>query len=167
MSKDKKKYRVGYGKPPKKHRFVKGQSGNPSGRPRKKLNQRSIRKRISGNIVMEILEMKQNIRLNGIDQEVSVLQSILLSIAKSAAAGKPSAQRLVMQLYHSASEEINEFEALLVKKYSELGRSQLESEDLAELRLSLLESLKESDIDIEEAEGFAAIERALQALNDE
>ena len=24
---------VGYGKPPKKHRFKKGQSGNPAGRP--------------------------------------------------------------------------------------------------------------------------------------
>ncbi|MFP5328548.1 MAG: DUF5681 domain-containing protein [Alphaproteobacteria bacterium] len=28
-------YEVGYKKPPKKHRFKKGQSGNPNGRPRK------------------------------------------------------------------------------------------------------------------------------------
>lgn len=28
-------YEVGYGKPPKKNQFKKGQSGNPNGRPRK------------------------------------------------------------------------------------------------------------------------------------
>jgi hypothetical protein len=28
-------YEVGYGKPPRKHRFPKGKSGNPAGRPRK------------------------------------------------------------------------------------------------------------------------------------
>ena len=27
-------YKVGYGKPPKEHRFKKGQSGNPRGRPK-------------------------------------------------------------------------------------------------------------------------------------
>lgn len=31
---NKKVYEVGYGKPPTKTRFVKGQSGNPSGRPK-------------------------------------------------------------------------------------------------------------------------------------
>ena len=31
-------YEVGYGKPPKHSRFKKGQSGNPSGRPRRSAN---------------------------------------------------------------------------------------------------------------------------------
>ena len=31
-------YEVGYGRPPKQYQFKKGQSGNPRGRPRKKLN---------------------------------------------------------------------------------------------------------------------------------
>lgn len=29
-------YKIGYKKPPKKHRFKKGTSGNPAGRPRRK-----------------------------------------------------------------------------------------------------------------------------------
>lgn len=36
MSKKKKrKYKIGYAKPPKATRFKKGQSGNPNGRPRR------------------------------------------------------------------------------------------------------------------------------------
>ena len=35
MSKNNGKYKVGYGKPPKKTRFKKGESGNPGGRPKK------------------------------------------------------------------------------------------------------------------------------------
>lgn len=34
MSDEKKDYEVGYGKPPKRTRFKKGQSGNPKGRPK-------------------------------------------------------------------------------------------------------------------------------------
>src|SRR5271155_3037151 len=32
------KYKVGYGKPPKKSRFKRGISGNPKGRPKRKSN---------------------------------------------------------------------------------------------------------------------------------
>jgi len=34
-------YDVGYGKPPIHSRFCKGQSGNPSGRPRRKSTERA------------------------------------------------------------------------------------------------------------------------------
>jgi hypothetical protein len=34
MSDDRVDEAVGYGRPPKQHRFKKGQSGNPKGRPR-------------------------------------------------------------------------------------------------------------------------------------
>ena len=35
MTHDNENYEVGYGKPPKANQFQKGQSGNPSGRPKK------------------------------------------------------------------------------------------------------------------------------------
>jgi hypothetical protein len=38
----KRQYEVGYGRPPKQYRFKKGQSGNPRGRPRKKLNKKNV-----------------------------------------------------------------------------------------------------------------------------
>lgn len=39
MSED---YEVGYGKPPKKNQFKKGQSGNPKGRPKKSRNRSTL-----------------------------------------------------------------------------------------------------------------------------
>ncbi|MBI2254729.1 MAG: hypothetical protein HYU58_08935 [Proteobacteria bacterium] len=35
-------YEVGYGKPPRAHRFKKGQSGNPKGRRKRNLNRKTI-----------------------------------------------------------------------------------------------------------------------------
>ena len=37
--------RVGYGRPPRAHRFVKGRSGNPSGRPKRKPTQLELLRR--------------------------------------------------------------------------------------------------------------------------
>jgi hypothetical protein len=35
-------YKVGYGRPPKQHRFKKGQSGNPNGRPRRQAEETDL-----------------------------------------------------------------------------------------------------------------------------
>jgi len=39
---DERDYEVGYGKPPHHTRFVKGQSGNPRGRPRGAKNMKTL-----------------------------------------------------------------------------------------------------------------------------
>ena len=46
-------YKVGYGKPPENHRFKKGQSGNPKGRPRdKKADQIDVRNILGSEITI-------------------------------------------------------------------------------------------------------------------
>ena len=46
---------VGYGKPPKKHRFRKGQSGNPAGRPKKASGDEDLRTMVAGLLAGEPL----------------------------------------------------------------------------------------------------------------
>ncbi|MDX2145200.1 MAG: DUF5681 domain-containing protein [Rhodospirillaceae bacterium] len=49
--------KVGYGKPPKQHRFQKGQSGNPSGRPKKRKPVQSM--------LTAFLNQKRTVERNG------------------------------------------------------------------------------------------------------
>jgi hypothetical protein len=45
-------YEVGRGRPPKEHQWKKGQSGNPRGRPRKKLDQNAVFEQIMNERIM-------------------------------------------------------------------------------------------------------------------
>jgi hypothetical protein len=55
MSKDDgERYEVGYRKPPQEHRFRKGESGNPSGLPRKGRRGRRRRKTLKAEVIDEL-----------------------------------------------------------------------------------------------------------------
>ncbi|SDL25891.1 DUF5681 domain-containing protein [Aliiruegeria lutimaris] len=80
MSDPENDYEVGYGRPPKKSQFKKGQSGNPKGRPRATKN--------VGTMLEEIFFKKIPISDNGVRREVSMLEAILRQVANGAAKGE-------------------------------------------------------------------------------
>ncbi|RRH92070.1 hypothetical protein EH240_31290 [Mesorhizobium tamadayense] len=72
-------YEVGYGKPPSEHRFAKGQSGNPKGRPKAKKNMKTM--------VSDTLFAPITIQQNGKTTTVTALEAILLKMRNNALAG--------------------------------------------------------------------------------
>ena len=78
-------YTVGYGKPPREHRFQSGQSGNPKGRPKGAKN--------TDTLVREILDRKIDVRTGGTIRKISVREAMLTRFAEFALKGdmKPAA----------------------------------------------------------------------------
>ncbi len=89
-------YPVGYGRPPARTRFKKGQSGNPKGRPKGSLNlatvlERTLRERV---VVNE----------NGRRRELTKLEAAIKQLVNKAALGDPTALRQLLALVASAEE---------------------------------------------------------------
>jgi hypothetical protein len=82
-------YRIGYGKPPKDHRFAKGRSGNPAGRPRKTEKPKPINTEAA---IMERLD-NEIIIVNG--AEYTRLELETITLRNKAAKGDLQAMRLL------------------------------------------------------------------------
>lgn len=73
---------VGYGKPPKKHRFKKGVSGNPRGRRRKKLvplTPDSLRKD-----VLRVMELPMTVKTPTGEKTLTIRQATIYKLAMQA-----------------------------------------------------------------------------------
>ncbi len=82
---------VGYGKPPKEHRWRPGQSGNPRGRPRGSKNESTI--------LRETLHRKIGIRVEGKLKKITVLEAIYLRIAEDSLKGNTKSAAFMLNRY--------------------------------------------------------------------
>ena len=99
-------YEVGYGKPPKRHRFKKGQSGNPRGRPKgAKRSTPALPEERLKDIVLE--EANRTITFHDGDRTVtlSTAQVIIHRLAVDAAKGNPRAQQLFIKMVSTIEKE--------------------------------------------------------------
>jgi hypothetical protein len=85
---------VGYGKPPQKHQFKPGQSGNPNGRPKGSKNLATILK--------EELDQKIPVTEGGIRRQVSKRRLAVRQQVNKAAQGDPKAFIAITKLQQSA-----------------------------------------------------------------
>jgi uncharacterized protein DUF5681 len=84
-------HRVGYGRPPKEHRFQPGQSGNRKGRPKGAKN--------TSTLLREILDRKIEVRTGGTVRKISVREAMLTRFAESALKGDTKSAAFLLQRY--------------------------------------------------------------------
>ena len=84
-------YTIGYRKPPIATQFKKGCSGNPSGRPRRSRNVRTILK--------EILNRKITVRDCYGERKIATQEAMLLKFLENALKGDPRALKTIVSLW--------------------------------------------------------------------
>lgn len=88
---------VGYGRPPLHSRFKPGQSGNPRGRPRRKLALEEI--------ANEILQEKTWVTLRGTRKRVAAERAVFYRILEQALKGDIRAARLLFGMRAASSKQ--------------------------------------------------------------
>ena len=83
-------YEVGYGKPPRHTRFVKGQSGNPRGRPPSAKNFKTL--------LNEALNQPLIVTENGGRRKVSKRQAIITQLVNRSATADFRAMKLLLDI---------------------------------------------------------------------
>lgn len=103
MSKSDKKadYTVGYGKPPAQHRFEKGQSGNPKGRPRKAAKKPEPPRFLDGrldNLLEQEAFRSLQLHENGKPVKMSAVQAIMRSLLVEGVKGNRLAKKYAFEM---------------------------------------------------------------------
>lgn len=85
---DKPEYAVGFGKPPRRTRFCKGQSGNPKGRPRGAKNLATL--------MEKVLKEPVVISENGKRRRITKREALIKQLVNKAIAGDPRSIKLLL-----------------------------------------------------------------------
>ncbi len=88
----KRDYEVGYGKPPKKHQFKPGQSGNPKGRPKGRKNMATL--------IQNVLDRKVVVKQNGRERKISFSEAFIEAFAQKAINGTTRDMVAAMKTIH-------------------------------------------------------------------
>jgi Family of unknown function (DUF5681) len=86
-----KDYKVGYKRPPAHTQFKKGQSGFPSGRPKKKSQLPSLDSEI-----VKALKAEVSVKENGAVRKITKFEAALTQLANNAARGHMPTMKLLM-----------------------------------------------------------------------
>lgn len=107
MSDVSRKSEVGYGKPPEEHRFKRGQSGNPKGRPKNSRNKPGLLDPAhmpTDSLILEEAYRPVTIREGEKVIELPVIQAAVRSLAISTMKGSRLSQRALAELVRQVEE---------------------------------------------------------------
>ena len=103
MGKD---YSVGYCKPPSKHQFQKGKSGNPRGRPRKRPRYAPDEPLDFKRSLIAELQSEITIVENGKKKQITKMEAINKVLVARAAQGDKTAMRQLLSFVQALPEEL-------------------------------------------------------------
>ena len=86
---------VGYGKPPRRHQFKPGQSGNPKGR------KKGVKNEIT--ILQELLQHKVSLNERGKTRKIILVEAILRKVAEDCLRGNIKSVGFLLNRYYAAA----------------------------------------------------------------